>query len=291
MEHDRSPCPPFEFDVTVEVFSGQGILETARDGVLGQTVQQTRHMIVGAVHGEVVVQAEPLRRYTLHGLGLVDDILEGRQVELHPCVALIGVVSDGRSHPLRMRTDRPGRHRNPRSMFLAEQLINRHASGLAHQIVHRRPQAKGCLVPHPGEGIRPQIALDRLLRFGALAFTQPDESIVGAYHIDRAPSHVVIVTQLVGAPIDIAQPDLARFDRCDFHCVTLRVRTRNTHISCTMRLRKLKLTPASFATKEIGSGAFIFSIERLNQRSEVMIPALGSPPPAWARIALHVGFQ
>ena len=132
--------------VTVNVLAGQRILEAAGDLVFGQFVEQTRHVVFGAVHGEIVVQLEPLGCHLLHGLGLIDHVFERGQVELHPRVALLGVGQHGSGHAVGMRAHRPRRDRYPGAILLAKELVHGNAGGFAHEVVHRRPQTEGGLV-------------------------------------------------------------------------------------------------------------------------------------------------
>ena len=77
MQHDRTFRSHLEFDISIEVFTRKRIFEAPGDGILGKTIKQAGHVIIGAVHGEVIVQAKTLRCDALHRFGLIDDILEG----------------------------------------------------------------------------------------------------------------------------------------------------------------------------------------------------------------------
>ena len=174
-------------------------------------------MIFGAVHGEVVVQLEAPRRNLLHGFGLIDDIFEGGEVKLHPAMPHGGIGLYRPGHAVGMGADRPRGHRHPRAIFLAEEFIHRHASGLAHQIVHRRAQAQRGLVTDPIEGIRADVLVQNLLPLRPLAFAQTDQARVGVDHVNGTLRQVVVVDQFIGPGFVVGEGDPVDLDLGDFH--------------------------------------------------------------------------
>ena len=92
VQDDGQPRTLAQGYVPGNVLRGQGVLETAGDGKLGQLVEQRDHVVVGPLHGEVVMDLEPLRGDLLHRLGLRDDVLPRREVELQPRIPAGRVV-------------------------------------------------------------------------------------------------------------------------------------------------------------------------------------------------------
>ena len=103
------------------------VFKAASNGILGQPSQQIRHVVIGAAAGEIVVDLESGRSHGLHGLGLVEDVLKGRQVEFEPSVALGGVGLHGLGHVTGGARHGPTAHRHPRAVLLPEELVHRHA--------------------------------------------------------------------------------------------------------------------------------------------------------------------
>jgi len=113
VEDDRQSRALAQLDIAVDILSRQGVLEAAGDLVPGQSFEEIGHVVVGAVHGEVVVDLEPPGCHFPHRLGLVEDILEGGEMVLHPGVALLGIALDGFGHAAGMGGDGPAAYRNP----------------------------------------------------------------------------------------------------------------------------------------------------------------------------------
>ena len=78
VQHDGQPGTLTQFDVALNISRWQRIFEAAGYLEPLQLVQEFGHVVVGAVHGEIVVHPEPFWRHRLHGLGLIHDVLEGR---------------------------------------------------------------------------------------------------------------------------------------------------------------------------------------------------------------------
>ena len=217
MQDDRQPAALAQIDVAVDVSGGQRVFEAAGDFVLRQAFEQVGHVIVGAVHGEVVMDAESFRGHLLHRLGLVEDVLERGKVVLEPGVSLAGVLFDGLGHALRVRRNRPAADRHPGAVLLSDQLVDRNAGGLAHQVVHRRAQTQAGLVSHPVEGVGADVLVDDFLRLGTPALAEADQSLVGLHLVDGAPGRAVVMVQLVGDPVDVLQLDFVYVDVGDLH--------------------------------------------------------------------------
>ena len=102
-------------------------------------------------------------------------------------------------------------------MFLSDQLVDRYARGLAHQVVHRRTQRQGGLVSDPVEGIRSDVLVDHLFRFQFVSLAQPRKPIIGVRDVDRPLCRTVEVVQLVRYPVLVLEGDFVDFYFCDFH--------------------------------------------------------------------------
>ena len=174
-------------------------------------------MVVGAVHGEVVVDAKARRSHRLHRRSLVEDILERREVVFEPGIAQIGVAQYGFGHVVRVGRYCPRADGNPRAVLLTEELVDRHAGGLAHQVVHRRAQGQRGLVADPLEGIAAEVLVDDLLRLGAAALAESAESAIGVSDVDCAAGGAVVVVERVGDPVAIGDGDLVDLDLDDVH--------------------------------------------------------------------------
>ena len=214
---DGQARPLAQFYVSGDVFPGEGIFEAAGDLILRQPVQQSGHVVFRAVHGEVVVNPETLRRHLLHGLGLIDDVFERRQVKLHPRVTLFRIGLHSSGHAVGVGTHRPRRHRYPGAVLLAEELVRRHASRLAHEVVHRRSQSERGLIADPVEGVRANVLVQHVLRFRARAFSQAKQATVGTHYVYRALRHVVIVDELVGPVLVVLEGDPVDVDVGNLH--------------------------------------------------------------------------
>ena len=90
-------------------------------------------------------------------------------------------------------------------MLLAEELVDRYPGGFAHQVIHRRPQAERGFVADPVEGVGADIAVQHLLFFDPLGFTQADQAAVRVDDVDRALSQAVVVAQLIGPGFVVRQ--------------------------------------------------------------------------------------
>ena len=175
-------------------------------------------MIVGAVHGEVVVDFEAGRGDGLHSFGLVEDVFEGREVVFEPGVAGLGVALYCLGHVLGVRRHSPGANRDPGALLLAEELVDRYSGGLAHQIVHRCAQGQRGLVADPCKGVGAEVAVDCFLCFGrAAAFAEAAKAIVGMRDIDGAACRAVVVVERVGDPVVVFGRDFVDFDVDDLH--------------------------------------------------------------------------
>ena len=209
---DRQPAALSQLGVALDVPFLQRILETAGDTVFRDVLQQLEHVVVGAVHGDVVVDAEPLGGHFLHGVHLVHHVLEGREMVLHPCVAHGRKVLDGLRHALGMGRDRPGGHRHPAAVALPEELVDGDSCRLAHQVVHGRPQSQRVLVSHPVEGAGADVFFDGLLGLRASALAQSGQPGVGMHHVDGPFPGTVEVVELIGDPVHELLGDVVDLD-------------------------------------------------------------------------------
>ena len=161
--------------------------------------------------GEVEVQLESLGGHLLHGLELIEDVLEGREVILHPVVAHGRVFLYGFHHVGRMGGDRPGGEGHPAPVALAEELVDRNSGRLAHQVVGGLGHGNGGLVPDPVEGAGADVLLEHLVRLVS-PFAQPLQALVGVNHVDAALGGTVEVIQLVVEPVHVVRMDLVFLD-------------------------------------------------------------------------------
>ncbi len=120
---------------------------------------------------------------------------------LHPGVAHGGEALDGLRHALGVSRDRPGGHRHPAAVSLAKELVNGDARGLAHQVVHGRPQPQRGLIAHPIEGAGADVLFNRLGWLRASTLTEPGQPCVGMDHVDRPLPGAVEVIELVSDPV------------------------------------------------------------------------------------------
>ena len=103
-------------------------------------------------------------------------------------------------------------------VLLSEQLVHRHARGLSHEVVHRRPEGDRGLVPDPVEGVAADVLVEHLRRFGgAHLLSEPGEPGVGVGDVDGAPPRTVVVQKLVGDPVVVLVRNLVSFDLRNLH--------------------------------------------------------------------------
>ena len=95
--------------------------------------------------------------------------------------------------------------------------LHRHASGLAHQIVHRCAEAQRHLVPHVVEGVGTDVTVDRFLGLRVVRFSETDEAVIGMDHVDRACDRPLVVVELGGDPIHVRQGNAMDLNLGDFH--------------------------------------------------------------------------
>ncbi len=197
MADDRQSDPLSQIDRGQGVPRVDGVLEAAGDRVAGKPLQQVGHVVYGAASREVEMDAETPRRHLHHRPGLVEYVLERGEVELQPGVTLPGVAPHRLGHSLRVRRHRPAPHRYPGSVFLPEQLVDRHAGRLPHEVVHRGADRQGGFVPEPVERVAAYVLGDHLRRLLA-ALAEADFPAVGVGDVDGPSADSLVVGELPG---------------------------------------------------------------------------------------------
>ena len=162
--------------------------------------------------GEVELKLEPLGSHLLHGLELVEDVLEGREVVFHPGVAHGRIIPDG-VRPSPGGGWRPSRSRRAPSGGSAGRIACRTGTPAALPIrsYHGLGHGDGGLVPDPVEGTGADVFLQHFLGFVA-ALPQSVETLVGMNHVDGSTGGAVEVIQFVVEPVEIVQLDVVGLD-------------------------------------------------------------------------------
>src|SRR5262245_1581452 len=134
----------------------------------------------------------------LHGLHLVEDVFERREVVLHPGEAALGVLPDGGRHAVGLGGGGTGGGGDPGAVTLAEKFVDGDAGGPAHEVVHGDAEAETGFVADPVEGAGAGVLRDDVVRLARPAFAQANQVAVGVHDVNGAARGPVVVVQLVG---------------------------------------------------------------------------------------------
>ena len=212
---DRNANPVPQLPVGFDVLFQLGILESTTDRVASHPDQQVGSVIVGAAHRDIELDLESRWSHLLHGLELVEYVFERREMVLQPRVASPRIPPDSLGHVARIGRDGPRTDLDPATLPLAKQTVHRHAGGLAHQVIHRRPQPQRCHVANMIERIGADVALADRVGFQCSTLAQPHQPVVRLHLVDKSFRRPVEVLQFVVNPLVVPRMNLVNLDRLD----------------------------------------------------------------------------